>query len=79
MWNEFCRGVLGFGRFNWMGGVYMLIGLILIVVVLYFAFNKKGVNISSSNNAEEILKERLAKGEIGEEEYDNLSKKLNYK
>ena len=75
MWYGFCRNAFSFGRFHYMGGLYMLIGLLLVALVIYLLVknNKSGLSL---NNSETILKERLAKGEINEEEYDSLIKKV---
>ncbi len=77
----------GFGRGYFMGGgVFMwIITLILFALLGFIIFtlvrNKKGIeNIvthSSPEDAFEILKKRLARGEINEDEYDRLKEKLN--
>lgn len=70
----FCRNFFIFDRFHYLGGVYMFVGLLLLALVVYLIFKNNNTNFSF-NNAESILKERLAKGEISEEEYDKLIKK----
>ncbi|GGD13158.1 SHOCT domain-containing protein [Pontibacillus salipaludis] len=67
----------GMGGFGEMGITWMLfIGIILIVaaILLMKAFRSNTSNKSSSSL--DSLKERLARGEISEEEYDRLKKKL---
>ncbi len=58
----------------------MLIGLILIGVLLYFLFNKNGTDAVSKTSqtidALEILKIRLARGEITIEEYEMIKKTI---
>lgn len=66
----------------------MLIGVILVGVIIYLLVKKDhqsgnrnqadGGNDSGFGNQtpEEILKERLAKGEIDEETFENLMKKV---
>ncbi len=90
---EFCRGIVGrygIGGFSWFGGIAMLIGVVLVGVIVYLLVSNRqrlsntnantGANTNTSTNtdsAQTILKERLAKGEIDEETYDSLLKKLN--
>ncbi|KGP90244.1 membrane protein [Pontibacillus chungwhensis BH030062] len=67
----------GMGGFGGMGITWMLlIGIILIIaaIILMKAFNSNTSNKPSSSL--DSLKERLARGEISEEEYDRLKKKL---
>ncbi|MDP4553543.1 SHOCT domain-containing protein [Alkalihalobacillus macyae] len=66
--NGMGEGFMGFGFF----GILILVLIVLIVVWMM----KSGSNISH-NNSVETLNQRLAKGEISEEEYDRLKKKLN--
>ena len=86
---EFCRGIMGrygMGGFSWFGGIAMLVGVVLVGVVIYLLVSNRqrqgnaNANVNTNANAESaltILKERLAKGEIDEETYDSLLKKLN--
>jgi|GEM_PF-943744 len=75
----------GMGFFSG-GGSFMLILTILLIVglgiiIFNLVKNKKGIDslISSGGSREsmEILKKRLARGEISEDEYDRLKEKLN--
>lgn len=69
------------------GGMFMWItALLLIIALAFFIFhtakNKQtGGDLFSSNNSTEeplqILKKRLAKGEITENEYESLKEKLS--
>lgn len=52
----------------------MFVGLLLVALIVYLIVKNNNTNFSF-NNAESILKERLAKGEISEEEYDKLINK----
>ncbi|MCD5324588.1 MULTISPECIES: SHOCT domain-containing protein [Pontibacillus] len=67
----------GMGGFGGMGFTWMLvIGIIFIAVAILLM---KGFNSSKpkqSSSSLDSLKERLARGEISEEEYDRLKKKL---
>ena len=88
---EFCRGIVGrygIGGFSWFGGIAMLVGVVLVGVIVYLLVSNRqrlgntnaNTGASANTNAESaqaILKERLAKGEIDEETYDSLLKKLN--
>jgi putative membrane protein len=65
----------GFG----FGGMFMLVPIILVVIIVYSITRLKNNpsngrccnNNSSEDKALDILKERLARGEITEEEYTN--------
>jgi len=71
----------GMRLFGGMGFTWLLIIGILIIIVAIF-FNKQSNNNDekdNNNNSLETLKERLAKGEISEAEYDRLKQKLDEK
>lgn len=79
MFAGFCRGLYGSRGFNWTGGGLMFLGVIIIGIIIYLLIkdnSNKNKNLSSSN-AQNILKERLAKGEIDEATYENLLNKIN--
>ncbi len=63
--------------FAWIGGLGFLgtVAVIIIVVVLVTRSNNR-VRDYRPSSAEQILKERLARGEIDEETYENLLKKV---
>lgn len=73
-----------FGYWSWL--LIGLIGLVLVLFVGYLIYKswknhaqqdiEREENTIGSNKALEILKERLAKGEITEEDYERLRKKL---
>lgn len=63
----------GGGVFMW---VFWIVLLIVLVFVIKLIFSPTGKNSSSSDEALEILKKRFAKGEIDEEEFERLKKKL---
>ncbi len=69
------------GLFGGMGFTWLLIiGIVIIFVAIFF--NKKSNNDGerdNKNNSLETLKERLARGEISEAEYDRLKQKLDEK
>ncbi len=64
--------------FAWFGGLGFLgiVAAVVIVIVLVNKSNNRPRDFYRPSNAEQILKERLAKGEINEEEYENLLKKV---
>ncbi|MYL32127.1 hypothetical protein GLW08_05075 [Pontibacillus yanchengensis] len=66
------------GGFFGMGVSWLLIiGIIIVVVALLMKFSS-GNQQHSANHQDSLatLKQRLAKGEITEEEYDRLKKKI---
>lgn len=66
--------------FNWFGGIgfFGFIAVIVLVIVLVTRNGRShpGHERRASSNAEEILKERLARGEIDEETYEKLLQKI---
>ncbi len=63
------------------GGFMMWIGLLLVIVVIYFLFKNSGMldqtgRKDPGKDALEILKERYAKGEISEEEFRRMKDNL---
>ena len=66
----------GLGMFPGGMGFFMMMGIALLVIVVIFLWVRKGKASTQSNDAEQILKLRLAKGEISSEEYDKLIKIL---
>ncbi|WP_182200146.1 SHOCT domain-containing protein [Paraliobacillus salinarum] len=69
--NWYGNGMFGFSFF----GLIILIGLVILVV--WVVKNGSSEKSNQANNALDILKYRLAKGEISEEEYDRLKNKIN--
>lgn len=74
MWNHHYMGY---------GGFMMWIGLILLIVVIVILFKNTGILEGSSNRKNtsdksplDILKERYARGEINEDEYERMKKNL---
>lgn len=62
----------GFGGYNFFMMIPTFIVVSLVVYFIYKALNNKNINYvsdTSSSKALSILNERLAKGEISEEEY----------
>ncbi|KPU27324.1 hypothetical protein TR13x_06025 [Caloranaerobacter sp. TR13] len=68
--------MMGFGMMG--GGI---LGLLLLGIAIYFIFRyaneRKYYGNRDKSDALEILKERYAKGEITEEEYERKKKMLN--
>ena len=74
----------GFGHMMWGGGFGMAGGLMMllfwgaIIALIVFAVRSfsTGAGSGSKSNAAEILRERYAKGEIDDEEYERRKAKL---
>jgi putative membrane protein len=84
MWGYWNNG--GLGWMGWLGmGIGMLINLAIVGLIIYLvvrAFSKDGfrdTHTNYSNSAVQILKERFAKGEIDEEEYNKRMDVINRK
>ncbi len=64
------------GMWGW-GWIFQLLILILFFVILWWMIrNSQSFGYKSEESAEEILKKRLARGEIDEEEYKKLKKEI---
>ncbi len=62
----------GFG-----GGIMWVIWLVIVVAVIYSIYRSRAENkIEERESPLEILKKRLARGEISQQEYEQLKKKL---
>lgn len=70
---------IGFNRFGWMGGSFMMLLWPLIIgLIFYFTFKSSNRHCTTYNNrALEILDEKFASGEITEEEYLHKKKIIN--
>lgn len=71
----------GYYGFGWMGDVLwalLLLGLIALVAVLTVRLLRSPTNGSKAtpDRALEIARERYAKGEIGQDEFETLKKNL---
>ena len=74
----------GYGNHMWGGGMFgfpvgslLWLGLIvLVVVVVWRALGRRGTPGNGSVDAIELLKERYARGEIDDAEYDRMRRKL---
>lgn len=81
MWYSVCRNLYRINNFNWIGGGVMFLGLIAVGIIIYLLFRNKNYKVFQSANetfsAQEILKQRLAKGEIDEDTYNNLKDKIS--
>lgn len=65
-------------HWGWLGGFGFLVTVaaVVLVIVLVTRSNNRARDYRPSSSAEQILKERLARGEIDEETYENLLKKI---
>ena len=75
--------MMGFGYNMMRGGTgMMIIPIILIAVVIFLVYKQGGNNkfrdISSKDNALDILNQRFASGEINEEEYNKKKNILKH-
>lgn len=71
----FGYGGMGFGGFGILGMVVqivVLIGIIWLVVYLVKHFSQGQASDTRTHNAQEIVAQRFARGEISEEEYKKM-------
>lgn len=82
-WSDFPRGMMGgmwsFGAF---GMIFMVLlwGLLIFLVVwgiLRLTGGQKPSPLESNDSPLEILKKRLASGEVSDEEYEKIRKKIS--
>jgi putative membrane protein len=67
----------GMGWNNWgMGFTWLFWVIVLVAVVALIFFIMQRSSTPSKKSAEEILKERFARGEISKEEYEERLKSL---
>jgi putative membrane protein len=61
---------------RWMGSGMWLFWILVIAFVVFFVARRAETPGSESETPMEILRKRLARGEITEEEFDRLKKKI---
>ena len=66
-------GMMGYGSF---GFLWQILWLVIIAAVIYALMSGRGRNERSEGSAMEILKARLARGEIDYEEYVRIREGL---
>lgn len=82
MWNCGYISSMTFGGMSFGGGFGMLASLLFLALLVYLAVKVFGSRASTGNHAEdrqdslEILKTRLAKGEISTDEFNTLKNVL---
>ena len=74
-------GMMGGGGMGWFGGMFMMIFWVLILVGLIFLIkwliqttNRVKSDVGNGNSALQILKERYARGEIDNAEFEEKKK-----
>ncbi|ACB08969.1 MULTISPECIES: PLB family transporter [Thermotoga] len=79
----FCFWSWGFWPWNWGGVIMMIFWAVILVVLFAFLFrwlggerHEKTEGRTSNKKALEILKERFARGEITEEEYERMKRRI---
>lgn len=68
-----------YGMGHGFGGIFMILFWVVIIYLIFRGTSywaQKGSGQSSSQSAEEILKERYAKGEISKEEFERMKQDL---
>jgi len=78
MMGNYGMGGMGYGIMGF-GWLFQIIILILFFAVIWWIFKNSGsfgFKSSSNESAMDILKKRLAKGEISRKEYEELKKEI---
>lgn len=75
MGHQMMDWMMGYGIFPFGGWLVIVVFIVLLVVVLIAGL--VWVMTGQSKTPGQVLKDRLAAGEIDEKEYDSLIKKLN--
>ena len=78
-WRDGFGHMMGGGGFGMFGGLMMLLFWGAIIALIVFAVRgfSAGSRPGGKSNAEDILRERYARGEIDEEEYERRKAKLD--
>lgn len=72
-------GWLGWGGDHWIIGLLLLVGLVVLIVWVVTTISRSGraaTHDPSRPTPNEILRERFARGEITEEEFEKVRKVL---
>ncbi|MDH3328826.1 MAG: SHOCT domain-containing protein [Desulfobulbaceae bacterium] len=72
-------GDYGYGMSHGLGSIFMIVFWVLLIFLIFYIVKlllKGGIDGRPPKNAEEILKERYAGGEINKEEYDRIKQDL---
>jgi len=72
--NGWFGGIMGFGILFW-----VVIIVLVVWVVKTLANSRDGSTVNRLNDAEEILKQRYARGEINREQFEQMKKDLSGK
>lgn len=75
MMGGFGMGMHGYWGWNWSGLVLAFVVIAGLAVAAYFVLKRSG---NQESEAEQILRLRLAKGEISPEEYNRLHETLRH-
>lgn len=67
-----------FGSWSWLGMLMCIAIVVLIIIGVVTLFDRSNNNKHNerSNSSLEILKERLARGEISKDEYEKIRKNI---
>ena len=66
----------GYGSYGYGWIAPAAVGIILLVIILYFLFRGPGAQNKKEGSSLEILRERYAKGEITKEQFEEMRKDL---
>ena len=67
---RFCNGLFSFGRYNYGDFFMMGLGLIIVLVIIFFLFKKGTFGVSNNSDSPlETLQKRYVNGEISQEEF----------
>jgi putative membrane protein len=73
-------GEYGYGMGHGFGWIFMILFWVVVILLIFFfvkLLSKRSPNEKTGNRAEELLKERYAKGEISKEEYEQMKKDIS--
>ncbi|MBU1039254.1 SHOCT domain-containing protein [Patescibacteria group bacterium] len=76
MWNSYCGNIFGWGMAGPVIMIVFWLAAILLFIWLVKHFTKSNHQDNSSTKAAAILKERYAKGEISQQEFEEKLKNL---
>ncbi len=67
------------GGYGWLGGLLVMVGFVVVIVWAVGAVSRSGASKEPERPAAlDILRERYARGEITEQEFEQAKKTLGY-
>ncbi len=77
MWDWCFDSISQGGILRWIGGIFMMLWPILIILFVFYFFNRNEQDKKMTKDSPmDILKKRYARGDISKEEFEEMKKDL---